>query len=117
MTQDQPSRLDRIEANLEAMGTRMDQYFDQQRELNAALRTEQEIQKQSIRIQEQSSRIMEQSLRTQSQNIERLTDNMDRLIQVASQIEPLTNNLNRLIQVVNQLAELVRQHRSDNHGD
>ncbi len=92
MTQDQPSRLDRIEAAIEAMQQEQvrerqeqaekqrqrDQEFDRQMQLNAEFRTRQEIQSQQL----------------------------DQLIDIAE----LTLNS------VQSLRDGFNQHRSDGHG-
>ena len=110
MTQDESSRLDRIETALAEMQeqmqqsqTRMDQEFDRQRQrmdqefdrqmqLNAEFRTQQQMQLQSIIELREANAIELEREYALRQNIELLVDNMQSLI------------------------EAFRQHRSDGHG-
>lgn len=70
MTQDQPSRLDRIESALESMQQRMDAHFDQQMQLNAAFRTDLEVLRtatvnlvQAVELMQDDIQIIAQALR------------------------------------------------------
>ncbi len=68
--QDQPSRLDRIEAALEAFQQRMETHFDQQMQLNAAFRTELEVQKNAAEALRSTAHTLLQIVQLHQQNIE-----------------------------------------------
>ncbi|MER3434224.1 MAG: hypothetical protein C4288_12555 [Leptolyngbya sp. ERB_1_1] len=106
MSQDQPDRLDRLEAALENMQRRMeqeqqrrdqeqqrrDQEFERQLQMNAEFRTRQEIQSRQISELREANTIALERSQIQSENIELLAN------------------------MVQAMVEEFRQHRSDGHG-
>ena len=99
MTQDQPSRLDRIEAAIETdriasreWFERIQQWYDNERAIMADMRTRQEIQSNQIE--------------AQSLQISELRTTAELLLQT---VQLHQDNINII-------AQSVRQHRSDGHG-
>ncbi|MER3435844.1 MAG: hypothetical protein C4288_21305 [Leptolyngbya sp. ERB_1_1] len=78
MTQDQPSRLDRIEARIEENDRRYEERFDREMQLLADLRTRQESQSQQIAQ-------LREAQETQSQAVNNLRETVRETTTIVSQ--------------------------------